>query len=296
MGFDLEEIKAKINTFITKNKALDGLLTQAAEKVPVDKEYILVGAVALVSLITFLILGQDFIVDLVGVVYPMYASLKAIDSSAAEDDKQWLTYWIVYTVFKVVEGVADIVISSIPFYFIIKLAFLVWCYHPATMGATAVYDNLIAVHLNPHLGIGGAFVPPSVAAKSEAQKASYPRLIVVVEKLTLAGAEKVNAFVEVMAQASAGRAAGGIEGTVFKTPSAEGREIAFQHSIVLAPLPQADGQLRVQVKSRETFGEDEVLGEKLLPITELAKEKGSLELTLSEGVDLKMSVEYQTEN
>ena len=30
------------------------------------------------------------------VVYPMYASMKAIDRKRPDDDVLWLTYWIVY--------------------------------------------------------------------------------------------------------------------------------------------------------------------------------------------------------
>jgi receptor expression-enhancing protein 5/6 len=39
--------------------------------------------------------------DLVGFVYPMYGSIKAIESKESEDDTLWLTYWLVFALFKV---------------------------------------------------------------------------------------------------------------------------------------------------------------------------------------------------
>lgn len=60
------------------------------------------------------------------------------------------------TLSQVVESVADFLISSIPFYFLIKLAFLVYLFLPQTQGAKVVYDNVIKVHLVPHLGISAS--------------------------------------------------------------------------------------------------------------------------------------------
>jgi receptor expression-enhancing protein 5/6 len=52
-------------------------------------------------LLVFLIMGGGLLIDLVGFTYPMFASLKAIESPNADDDKQWLTYWVVFSLFKV---------------------------------------------------------------------------------------------------------------------------------------------------------------------------------------------------
>lgn len=70
-----------------------------------------------------------FFSDLVGFVYPVYASIKAIETADnKEDDTFWLTYWLVFALFKVVENIADVLISSIPFYFFLKIGFLYWCF------------------------------------------------------------------------------------------------------------------------------------------------------------------------
>ena len=40
---------------------------------------------------------------LFGFVYPCYMSFKAIESDAKGDDTQWLTYWMVFAVFSLME-------------------------------------------------------------------------------------------------------------------------------------------------------------------------------------------------
>lgn len=46
---------------------------------------------------------------------------KAIDSVEKDDDTQWLTYWVVYAAFGIMEYFTDILLSWIPFYFLLKV-------------------------------------------------------------------------------------------------------------------------------------------------------------------------------
>ena len=44
-----------------------------------------------------------------GFLYPAYCSIKALESSVKNDDTQWLTYWVVFAFFSVVEYFADFI-------------------------------------------------------------------------------------------------------------------------------------------------------------------------------------------
>jgi len=90
---------------------------------------------------------ERFITNMIGTFYPAYWSMKAIESENCDDDKQWLTYWVVFAIFTIFDIVGGgFVIKLIPFYFIFKMIFLVWLFMPNFRGATILY-NLIIVRL-----------------------------------------------------------------------------------------------------------------------------------------------------
>jgi receptor expression-enhancing protein 5/6 len=70
-------------------------------------------------------------------------SFLALESDDDEDDKQWLTYWVVFGLFSIVDQFAGFILHWIPFYYFLKMGFLIWCFHPATQGATIVYNHYI---------------------------------------------------------------------------------------------------------------------------------------------------------
>ena len=88
-------------------------------------------------------LGQIYITCMLGVIYPVIMSFIALESKGAADDKQWLTYWVVFGLFNIVDQFASFILHYIPFYHFLKLCFLVFLYLPQVKGATMVYDALI---------------------------------------------------------------------------------------------------------------------------------------------------------
>eukprot|EP00696_Hemimastix_kukwesjijk_P016201 gnl/Hemi2/4578_TR1585_c0_g1_i1.p1 gnl/Hemi2/4578_TR1585_c0_g1~~gnl/Hemi2/4578_TR1585_c0_g1_i1.p1 ORF type:complete len:179 (-),score=67.29 gnl/Hemi2/4578_TR1585_c0_g1_i1:79-615(-) len=91
-----------------------------------------------------------FLGYVLGFLYPAYASFKALESNEPEDDKQWLTYWVVISAFQVLEFVADYIICWIPLYYEVKILFVIWLQAPQTKGAAAVYHNYLQPFLKAH--------------------------------------------------------------------------------------------------------------------------------------------------
>jgi len=86
---------------------------------------------------------ENIITNCVGIIYPAYWSIKAIETKHRDDDKQWLTYWVVFSLFILFESFFGFVIKYIPFYVFLKLILLLWLFLPNYRGANRVYDNLI---------------------------------------------------------------------------------------------------------------------------------------------------------
>jgi receptor expression-enhancing protein 5/6 len=95
--------------------------------------------------------GAKLVTDLVSFVYPAYMSFKSIDSADTTDHIQWLTYWVVFSGASIFETVFSFLPEYIPFYFILKVFFFIWLYHPKFLGARMVYAKGIKPLIMPHL-------------------------------------------------------------------------------------------------------------------------------------------------
>lgn len=121
-------------------------LKKLVEKIPVPikPSHIVLTASTLLVLLSLLNIGSSLICNVVGFLYPAYMSFKALETTDdSKDDKQWLTYWVVYSLFTVMDSFIGFTLSFIPFYYFLKLSFYVYLFHPKTMGATIVYDKIV---------------------------------------------------------------------------------------------------------------------------------------------------------
>ena len=70
-------------------------------------------------------------------------SFYALETEGENDDMQWLTYWVVFGLFNITDQFAGFILHFIPFYYVLKVAVLIWLFHPSSKGATYVYREYI---------------------------------------------------------------------------------------------------------------------------------------------------------
>uniref|UniRef100_H3BEI9 Receptor expression-enhancing protein n=1 Tax=Latimeria chalumnae TaxID=7897 RepID=H3BEI9_LATCH len=78
-----------------------------------------------------------------GMLYPAYSSYKAIKTKDVREYVRWMMYWIVFAIFMTAETFADIFISWFPFYYELKMAFVIWLLSPYTKGASLLYRKFV---------------------------------------------------------------------------------------------------------------------------------------------------------
>ncbi|KAF4120188.1 receptor expression-enhancing protein 5/6 [Geosmithia morbida] len=128
---------------LSKYPVLNNLEKQAG----VPKAYAALGAAALYFLFIVFNIGGQLLTNIAGFIIPGYYSLNALFSSSSSDDTQWLTYWVVFSAFTVLESLISIV-YWFPFYFAFKFAFLLWLSLPPFYGAQIIFRSF----LTPTLG------------------------------------------------------------------------------------------------------------------------------------------------
>jgi len=151
------------DTFVRYASKVDRQLDQVpalvnfekATKVP--KLYVAGGAAAIYAIGVFFNIGAAFLVNTVGFIIPGYYSLHALFTSTTSDDVQWLTYWVVFSYFTVLENLINPA-AWFSFYYTFKLAFILWLGLPAFSGAQIIFKVALRPTLAPYFpkqGVSG---------------------------------------------------------------------------------------------------------------------------------------------
>uniref|UniRef100_A0A915PB09 Receptor expression-enhancing protein n=1 Tax=Setaria digitata TaxID=48799 RepID=A0A915PB09_9BILA len=105
-----------------------------------------VGSVGMVSV--FL---SRIVVLTAGTLYPAYRSYKAVRTKDVREYVKWMMYWIVFAFFCFIETIADVVVSFwLPFYYELKIIFVLWLLSPWTKGASILYRKWVHPTLTKH--------------------------------------------------------------------------------------------------------------------------------------------------
>lgn len=145
----MDKVQAHLQK-VSKHLDTIPILQQAQAATGIEKIYLVLGGSAALLLVLLVGFGAGLICNVVGFLYPAYCSFKAIESDSRNDDIQWLTYWVVYACFNIVEVFVDFLLYWIPFYYAFKLGFLLWLFMPSTQGALFLYHHFLAPFLKNH--------------------------------------------------------------------------------------------------------------------------------------------------
>ncbi|XP_058769200.1 HVA22-like protein c [Vicia villosa] len=89
---------------------------------------------------------------LVTLVYPLHASIKAIETKSSVDDQQWLTYWVLYSLITLFELTFAKALELLPIWPYAKLILSCWLVLPHFNGAAHVYRHYLRpFYMNPQM-------------------------------------------------------------------------------------------------------------------------------------------------
>ncbi|KAL3716006.1 hypothetical protein ACJRO7_007726 [Eucalyptus globulus] len=99
---------------------------------------------------------EDFITRsllmILGYAYPAFQCFKTMEKSRAHSDELrfWCQYWIIMAILTILERIADAVISWVPMYGELKLAFIIYLWYPKTKGSGYIYERLLRPFVTDH--------------------------------------------------------------------------------------------------------------------------------------------------
>lgn len=124
--------------------------------------------IGLLSCGIFIFLGifDAFFTNFVGTLLPAYLSMKSIETQETDLEKQWITYWVLFSFLNLLDKLSGLFIFYLPFYYFIKYLFLVWLFLPNFNGAAFLYNLFLSNHLKK--------VEPSVDQNETKKRISDP--------------------------------------------------------------------------------------------------------------------------
>nr|ALS04697.1 receptor expression-enhancing protein 5-like protein [Pseudodiaptomus poplesia] len=144
-GLSIGAMQDKLIKILNQPGPVGDAFTVAEKKTGVQKVYIAYGALVVIALWLAFGYGAQLLANLIGFAYPAYCSMKALETkTTVADDRKWLTYWVVFAVFSIAEFFADILVGWVPFYWLSKCVFLMWCMAPISAnGSEIIYTRII---------------------------------------------------------------------------------------------------------------------------------------------------------
>merc|ERR1712037_810767 len=113
-------------------------IVQASDAAGLNPGAILGIAGGLIMIVMVILNGWTIIVTTLTVIYPALHSIRAIESNNDDDDKVWLTYWMVFGVFNVLETFVGFIFWFIPYWGYIRVALFFWVLSPNFKGAKTI--------------------------------------------------------------------------------------------------------------------------------------------------------------
>ncbi|KAI1480211.1 TB2/DP1, HVA22 family-domain-containing protein [Daldinia eschscholtzii] len=152
---------SQLDRELSKYPALNNLEKQFG----VPKVYAVLGVASLYLFFIIFNLGGQLLTNFAGFVVPGYYSLAALFSATKADDTQWLTYWVVFALFSVIESAVSVV-YWFPFYYTFKFVFLLWLSLPMFSGAQLIFRSFLQPMLGRHFSESGS-TAASLRAKAD---------------------------------------------------------------------------------------------------------------------------------
>lgn len=133
-----QNLVSQLDKELSKYPALNNLEKQTGA----PKVYVVLGLGFVYFFMIFLNYGGQLLTNLAGFLIPGYYSLNAIFTLTKVDDTQWLTYWVVFAFFSVIESAISVT-YWLPFYYVFKFALIMWLGLPQFGGAQLVFRSFL---------------------------------------------------------------------------------------------------------------------------------------------------------
>ena len=140
----------KLNTILLK-EPIGSCLAPLERATQIRRENLMFGLL-IVLLAIYLVFGygRDSVCNFViGLFYPVYASIMSVELDRTNSNLVWLIYWPIYTLFMLMEHFCSHLFNPPSFYCLFKCALLIWLMLPGAQGGAYIIYQRVLLKLIP---------------------------------------------------------------------------------------------------------------------------------------------------
>lgn len=131
-----------------------GLLNWTENRFGTRRIVLLLSLLLIVSFFCLILgYGAAVVSNAIGFAYPAHATIELMERppylpSTGKTTVKWYTFWMMFVAVLIVESHLAFVLLLVPFYYLLKTAFLIWCFAPIRdNGAAAIHTHVISRYL-----------------------------------------------------------------------------------------------------------------------------------------------------
>jgi len=129
-----------LERFPTLNERFEFLEEKTGKVLPKHQILLVFISIAFGLLVFFF--GSVILTFTLCVFLPALRSVRAIDGCNQNKSSFWLKYWILYSSVNIFEIIFNFIICRIPYYFLLKIGFFIWCSNLSFKGADILYGYI----------------------------------------------------------------------------------------------------------------------------------------------------------
>lgn len=143
------EFLKKLERLTDKKMSKYPIFTAIEVKTGVKKTHLIFFLFIGLKIFFLLTMAKVLFIDVFSFFYPFISSMKLLEIPSnettsgikKEEVTKWISYWIILFMLSSFEKMFQI--TSVPFYYFLKFAFILWLYFPKTQGSLVFYYRVL---------------------------------------------------------------------------------------------------------------------------------------------------------
>ena len=141
-NYKMDKVDSVINILGIEYLQKLPFVVKASKKTKIPENILILSSIIVVGLFCLSVVFGTLVTTTAMFLFPAYDTFKAIENKQTENQSRLLTYWIVFGTFFAMDESCRWALSFVPYYHLIRFAFLYALYSKSINGAEMIFTHI----------------------------------------------------------------------------------------------------------------------------------------------------------